>query len=364
MKFIVNKDSFIKSLQLIQSVISSHNTVTVLYNILISADSGKLNMSATDLSVSIQCVMDDVEVKESGATTLHAKRLLGLARELPDEKIEVEVDDKNTALIRAGSSKYKLFGISADEYPPISIGETDKVFSLEQGALREMFKKTAYAVSTDESRQILNGLLMSVNERKLLVVATDGRRLALVEQEIEVPIDVQVNVVIPTKTVNELIKNLKDEGSVRIKVVEGMVSFEIDNVIIISKLIEGNYPNYRQVIPDHCESKITIDRENFLAVLRRVSQLSREKNVPVRITFENNRIRVFTVVPDIGEADETMAVKYNGDQIDMAFNPDYLMDPLRNLVSDEIFIEVVDNLSPAVIKCDMPFIYVIMPLRV
>ncbi len=363
MKFIVAKDVFLKGLQMVQSIISSHNTAAVLYNILLTAENGVLKMEATDLSVSLQFSIDGVEVSEPGATTLHARRLLGLVRELPGEKIELSVDDKHTATIQAGSSNYKIYGIPAEEFPPIKISETEKVFSLEQGAFREMLKKTVYAVSTDESRQVLNGILMTVAEQKLTVVATDGRRLALVEQEIEIPVDVQANVVIPTKTVNELVKTLSDEGTLKIKVVDGMVSFEVDNVVIVSKLIDGNYPNYRQVIPNQCEEKITLEREIFLATLRRVSQLAKEKNVPVRLTFDKNHLRVFASVPDVGEADETMPIKYKGKKIAMAFNPDYLMDPLRNLTSDEVNIEMVDELSPAVIKCDIPFLYVIMPLR-
>ncbi len=363
MKFTVSKDSFLKGLQMVQSIISSHNTVAVLYNILIAAENGKIKMAATDLSVSLQYTLEGVDVAEPGATTLHARRLLGLVRELPGEKIEVSVDDKNTALIQAGSSNYKIYGIAAEEYPPIQVSETENVFSLDQGTFREMLKKTVYAVSTDESRQILNGILLSVSEQKLIVVATDGRRLALIEQEIEIPVAAQVNVVIPTKTVNELVKVLGDEGVLKIKVVAGMVSFEVDNVVIISKLIDGNYPNYRQVIPDHCDEKISLEREIFLATLRRVSQLSKEKGVPVRLTFDKNQLRVFASVPDVGEADESMPIKYKGKTITMAFNPDFLMDPLRNLTSDEVNVEMVDDLSPAVIKCDIPFLYVIMPLR-
>ncbi|MGI6087350.1 MAG: DNA polymerase III subunit beta [Kiritimatiellia bacterium] len=363
MKFTVAKDAFLKGLQMIQSIISSHNTTAILYNVLLTAESGKLKMAATDLSVSLQYSIDGVDVSKPGATTLHARRLFGLVRELPGDRIEVSVDDKHTAVIQAESSNYKIYGIMPDEFPPIRVGETENVFSLEQGAFREMLKKTVYAVSTDESRRILNGILLNVSEQKLTVVATDGRRLALVDQEIEISVDVKVNVVIPTKTVNELIKALGDEGTLKIKTVTDMVSFEIDNVVIVSKLIDGNYPNYRQVIPGQCEERITLERETLLATLRRVSQLTNEKNIPVRFTFDNNRLRVFASVPDVGEADETMPIKYKGKKIDMAFNPDYMMDPLRNLTSDEINIEMVDDLSPAVIKCDIPFLYVIMPLR-
>ncbi|MCA1810079.1 MAG: DNA polymerase III subunit beta, partial [Lentisphaerae bacterium] len=265
--------------------------------------------------------------------------------------------------IQSGSSNYKMYGISSEEFPPVSDGDAETAFTIAQVTLREMFKKTVYAVSNDESRQILNGILISVGEQKMVMVATDGRRLALVEQEIEIPGDVSADVVIPTKTVNELVKVLQDDGSVKIKMGEGMVSFELDNILIVSKLIKGSYPNYRQVIPEQCEEKATVDRENFLATLKRVAYLAKEKGVPVRLTFEQNQMRIFASIPDVGEANETVPIKYTGKQIVLAFNPDFLMDPLRSLSSDEIYIEMVDDLSPAVIKSDVPFLYVIMPLR-
>ncbi|MFN2350543.1 MAG: DNA polymerase III subunit beta [Kiritimatiellia bacterium] len=363
MKFNIDKDCFIKGLQMAQSVIATHSSEALLYNVMIVADEGKLSLSAMDVSVSMRYTLDEVDIKENGATTIHARRLFGLVRELPGEKIEFASDDKDVAVIQSGSSNYKMYGISSEEFPPVSDGDAETAFTIAQVTLREMFKKTVYAVSNDESRQILNGILISVGEQKMVMVATDGRRLALVEQEIEIPGDVSADVVIPTKTVNELVKVLQDDGSVKIKMGEGMVSFELDNILIVSKLIKGSYPNYRQVIPEQCEEKATVDRENFLATLKRVAYLAKEKGVPVRLTFEQNQMRIFASIPDVGEANETVPIKYTGKQIVLAFNPDFLMDPLRSLSSDEIYIEMVDDLSPAVIKSDVPFLYVIMPLR-
>ncbi len=363
MKFIINKEQFVKGLQIVQSVIHAQHTTTILYNVLLEAQDNQLKITATDLSMSLQYVLDDVEVKVPGATTLHARRLLGLARELPGDKIEILVDDKNVAVLQSASSNYKIYGISAEEFQDIEFKETDKVLHLDQGVFREMLKKTVYAASTDESRRVLNGVLFSVDEQKLIVVATDGRRMALIEQEVEIPLEAKINVIIPTKTVNELIKVLDDEGSLKIQVTPDMMAFEREKITILSKLQEGNFPNYRQVIPSHCEEKVVLEREVFLAALRRVSQLSKEKSAPIKLTFKDNQLRVFTSVVDVGEAEEIMPIKYQGKEFNMGFNPDYLIDPLRNLVADEVYLEIMDDLSPAVLKCDIPFLYVMMPLR-
>lgn len=362
MKFSITKESFLKGLQQIQSVISTHSTLAILFNVLLKAEKQKLSLMATDLAVSIRCNVE-ANIKKTGASTFPARRLLSIIRELPQEEAEIEVMDNNVASIQCGSSAYKIFGLAADEFPPLPTFNDSRSVTINQGTFKEMLKKTVYAASIDESRQILNGIMLGMRDQKMTMVATDGRRLALVEQEIELPPDTQNDLVIPTKTVNELIKVLGDEGMVKIQSLPNMVAFDLADVLITSKLIEGSYPNFKQVIPSQCEERIVLDRENLLAAIRRVALLTSEKNPSVKLTFAKNQVQIVVVTPDIGEAHESIPIKYTGKSIAMVFNPEYLMDPLRNLTSDEIAIELVDELSPAVIKCDIPFLYVLMPLR-
>lgn len=362
MKFGITKESFLKGLQQVQSVISAHSTLPILFNVLLKTEKQKLSLVATDLAVSMRCNVE-ANIKKTGASTFPARRLLSIVRELPQEEVEIEVMDNNVASIQCGSSAYKIFGLAADEFPPLPSFDDSRSITINQGTFKEMLKKTVYAASVDESRQILNGIMLGMREQKLTMVATDGRRLALVEQEIEVPPDAQSDLVIPTKTVNELIKVLGDEGTVKIQSLPNMVAFDMGDVLITSKLIEGSYPNFKQVIPSQCEERITMDRENLLAAIRRVALLTSEKNPSVKLTFAKNQVQIIVVTPDVGEAHESIPIKYTGKSIAMAFNPEYLMDPLRNLTGDEVAIELVDELSPAVIKCDIPFLYVLMPLR-
>lgn len=362
MKFSITKESFLKGLQQVQSVVSVHSTLPILFNVMIKADKQGITLTTTDLAVSMRATLK-ADVKRTGESTFSARRLLNVIRELPHEDIEVEVSDSNVASIQCGSADYKIFGMAATDFPALPSFENSQSITTEQAAFKEMLKKTAYAASIDESRQILNGIMLSLRDQKLTMVATDGRRLALIEQEIELSPDIQRDLIVPTKTVNELIKILDDEGTLKIQCLPNMIAFDKEDVLLTSKLIEGNYPNYKQVIPSQCEERLSIDRENLLAAVRRVSFLASDKNPSVKLTFTKNQVQIVVVTPDVGEAHESIPIKYTGKSISMAFNPEYLMDPLRNLTSDEVAIELVDELSPAVIKCDLPFLYVLMPLR-
>ena len=227
-----------------------------------------------------------------------------------------------------------------------------------------MLRKTAYAASTDETRFVLNGVYLSFKEGKLVMVATDGRRLALVEHEVEFPVEAEVDMILPSKVATELMHTLGDSGELRIYTKDNRAMFEFGDVVISSKLIEGTYPNYRQVIPAQCEERVAVERESLLAALKRVSLVTTEKATATHLTFAKNQLVVSMATPDVGEARETLPVKYTGKELHVAFNPEYMIDPLKNLVNDEIFMELTDELSPGVIKCDMPFLYVLMPMRV
>jgi DNA polymerase-3 subunit beta len=242
--------------------------------------------------------------------------------------------------------------------------EESSSYKLKQGTLRDILQKTAYAASTDESRAILNGSLMSFRDNKLTVVCTDGRRLALVEQEIDLSDAAELDIVVPTKTVNELIKTLEEDGEVTIRTSATQVAFEFSNIFIISKLIDGTYPNYRQVIPSQCEERIAVDREMLQSAVRRVSLMLDDQAASVKVQITENRMELTTSSPEVGESHESVPVKYSGKDITIAFNPSFLLAPLKHLDSDEIYLELSDELSPGVIKTNVPFLYVIMPIRV
>ena len=362
MKIKVNRDEILEGLQKVQSIVSPRTTLPILSNILVQADAGKLTLTATDLEVTVQTSIV-ADVVKGGGSTLPAKRVYSVFRELPNHDIEIEVDDKNVASITCGPSFFKLVGMNENDFPSLPTFEGGKTYVLEQSVLKEMLKKTSYAASTDETRYILNGVLLSFKDEKATVVATDGRRLALLEKEIEFPKEAEADYVVPTKTVNELIRTLGDEGELRIRATDNQVAFEFGDMLVISKLIEGTYPNYRQVIPSSAEERISIEREALLTAARRAALVTSEQSNSIKMTFEKNRLTLITITPDVGEAKETLPVKYSGKEISIAFNPAFLIEPLRALSGDEVHFEVTDDLSPGVLKSDIPFLYVLMPMR-
>lgn len=363
MKIKVAKAVLLQGLQIVQNVVGIRSTLPILSNVLLTADKTSLTLTTTDLDISVRCKIEAEGIK-TGATTLPAKRLFNIVRELSDGAVEIETDDKDIATVTSGSSFFKIIGLSEDEFPPLPAPDGKYCYRLDQGAFREMLKKTAYAASTDETRYVLNGVLLSFKGGKLTMVATDGRRLALTEQEVEVAKETEADMILPTKAVNELLHILGDEGELKIYPKDKQVIFQFNEIVMVSKLIDGTYPNYRQVIPPQCEERVTVERESLLLALRRVSLVTTDKSNATKLTFGKNKLSITVTTPDVGEARETIPLKYNGKEIAVAFNPEYMIDPLRTLTNDEIFIELTDDLSPGVIKCDQPFLYVLMPMRI
>ncbi len=363
MKFSVAKDKLLEGLQTVQNVVSTRTTLPILSNVLIRAENGALHFTTNDLDVGMSCSVE-AAIEKPGGTTIPARRLAGIVKELPSSEVSVEVDGKNVASISCGPSFFKMLCLPEDEFPALPKLEKAKAFTLQQKVLKDALRKTSYGISTDETRYVLNGILFSFKENKLTLVATDGRRLALVDIEAEFPRSNEVDVVVPAKCITELQRLLGDEGEVKLAIGENHVSFEAGGKLLVSKLIEGNYPNYRQVIPQESRERITIERELFLNAVRRVALLSSEKSNSVKLNFSKNNLEITANTPDIGEAHESLAISYKGKDFSIAFNPGFLQDPLRNLTEEEVHLDVTDEMSPGVIKINTPFLYVLMPMRI
>src|SRR3954451_3604364 len=367
MNLTISKEQIINGLQAVQNVVSTRTTLPILSNVLLRADGDRLELTATDLDVTISCGVE-ASVKKGGTTTVPVKKLFGIVRELNNPEIELEVDDKNTCSVRSGASFYKINGLSADEFPPPPKFKEDKKVVLPQEKVKGMMKKTSFAISTDESRYVLNGIFFSLKEHKLTMVATDGRRLALVDEEVDVSEKSQGEFIVPAKAVNELNRLLQEKGDVEIRYTDNQAAFELKDekggsILIVTKLIEGNYPNYRQVIPAETKERIALSREEFMHALRRAEIMTSEKSNSVKLSFGKNKLEITANSPEVGEAKETLAINYKGAEMAIAFNPKYMIDPLNALSNDEVFIELIDELSPGVLKINGPFLYVVMPMR-
>jgi DNA polymerase-3 subunit beta len=362
MKFSVSKDKLLEGLATVQNVVSTRTTLPILSNVLIQASEGEIRLTTTDLDVGVRGSVE-AQVERSGATTLPARRLFSIVRELPAAEIYFDVDTKNLASIRSGSSYFKILALPEEEFPPLARFDGAKLFMIAQKDLRDSLKKTSYAISTDETRYVLNGILFSFKDNKLTLVATDGRRLAMVDLELEFPRSQEIDIIVPTKAVLELQRLVKDDGEAKVSVGENQIAFELNNTLLVSKLIEGNYPNYRQVIPGEAKERVTLERETFLNAVRRVSLLASEKSNSVKLIFSKSNIDIVATTPEVGEAKESLPAMYKGREFSIAFNPEFLMAPLRNLSTDEIYLDLIDEMSPGVIKIQGPFLYVLMPMR-
>jgi DNA polymerase-3 subunit beta len=367
MNLTISKEQIINGLQAVQNVVSTRTTLPILSNVLLRAEGEKLELTATDLDVTIACAVE-AKVKKPGASTVPVKRLFGIVRELSNSEIDLEVDEKNVCSIRSGPSFYKINGLSADEFPPMPKFKEDKKVVLPQETVRGMMKKTSFAISTDESRYVLNGIYFSLKDHKMTMVATDGRRLALVDEEVDIAESSHGEFIVPAKTVNELNRLLQDKGELELRYAENQASFNLKNekgsaILIVTKLIEGNYPNYRQVIPAETKERVPLVREEFLHALRRAEIMTSEKSNSVKLAFGKNKLEITANSPEVGEAKESLAVNYKGPEMAIAFNPKYMIDPLNALPNDEVFLELIDELSPGVLKINGPFLYVVMPMR-
>ena len=363
MKFSLPKEKLLAGLQTVQNVVSTRTTLPILSNVLLQAEEGHLRFTTTDLDVGIRSGVEG-SIEKGGATTLPARRLSTIINALPSGEITIEVDSKNIASIRCGQSFFKMFGLPEEEFPPFPKFENAKTFTIQQKDLKDGLKKTAYAISNDDTRYVLNGILCSFKDNKLTLVATDGRRLALVDIELEFPESHETDVIIPTKAVVELSRLLSDNGEIKVSIGENQIAFEVGGTLLVSKLIEGHYPNYRQVIPAEVKERVTLEREQFLSAVHRVSLLASEKSNSVKLVFTKNNLEIAANTPDIGEAKENLPIQYNGRDFAIAFNPEFLMAPLKNLSEDEIFLDLIDEMSPGLIKIQGPFLYVLMPMRI
>ena len=363
MKFRIIRSKFIEGLKSVQNIVAGRGSLPIIQNVLLEAEGGELRMTTTDLDISIRTVCS-CEVIEGGSSTLPVKLLFNAIAKVAEGDVEVEIDANERASIVAGHANFKLVGMPSSEYPVLPKDEDAYAYIIPQQTLREMLRKVAYAASQDDTRRTIKGVLMSFLDSKLTMVATDGRRLALVENEIEFPKEAEKDIVLPSKAVAELQRSLGGDGEASVIVQKSQICFRLGNVMIYSKLMEDAYPNYRQVIPKETAEHIVVDRQLLLDALDRASVMTMDEAHSTKLIFSSGKLTVSSAASDIGEAKDEVPIKYAGQTIEIMFNPTYVMDTLKAIDDDEVTINLNDGHSPAVITCSIMFLYVIMPLRI
>ena len=374
MKFKINRDHFNNGLQQVLNVVGTRATMPILSNVLIQAEKGQIALTTTNLDLGIRSKIR-AEVDQEGGITLPVRRLASIVRELPSLNVEIESFSNYQVKITSGSSLFRIMGLSSEEFPPLPTFEDKHTFVLSQENLASMLKCVSYAQSADETRYIMNGVFLNFEDGRLTLVATDGRRLAVICQKMEVNEESAGHLILPAKTVAEVERLLTQGDTVRISFNDRQAAFEIstssededsglaDSIYLVSKVVEGNYPNYRQVIPKEMDKHVKLNRESFLTCVHRVALVSSDKNNSIKFKISKNLLEITGSSPEIGESHESISVEYDGPEVQVAFNPQFVMDPLKALTRDEIIFEFKDELSPGILRTPESFLCVVMPLR-
>jgi len=360
----VDRDAFLKGLQMIHNVVEPRQTLPILANVLLESDGDSLRLTATDLEVGAR-VSVPAKVPESGSITLSARKLLEIVKELPAAALTLKVQDNAWVALRCGGASYKLVGLSATDFPAVATGTAAAWITLDGKLLRDMLAQTIFAVSHDESRYALNGVLFAVLDREIRIVATDGHRLALAIRPLA-SAGASVSGIVPRKAVQEIARIVGSGEDVQVAISENQFILQMPNVLLMARLIEGTFPNYEQVVPKAHPHRIAMSRGALTAALRRVSVLSEERTKPVKFTLSPGLLKLTAYSPDFGEAEEQIEVPYEGEEMTIGFNSRYVLDALGAQDAEQIVMELKDGLSPGIIKSfeEEGSLCVIMPMRI
>jgi len=361
MKFKTAKEVLMNGIQTVQNIITTKSALPVLSNILLETQKDGLKLTATDLDVGISCVIP-VDIQEAGSITIPAKRFSDIIKELPGDEANITTKKNNSVIIETESCQFKIMGLGCEEFPKIPDFKDKEVIQLEQVVLKEALALTSFAVSIDETRYILSGILFKISKNNLTLVATDGKRLAIITRKLKQDADKEVSIIVPVKTIHELNRNLREQGELSLILGNNQVLFDLGSVIIISRLIEGEFPDYRQVIPPTTDNKIKIERTRFLLAVKRAALLATPDYQAIKLEAFKNKLVVSKSTPDIGESREEVSVEYQGKEMVVGFNPNYLIDVLKNLTEETIEFELTDGEKPGVIRIN-GYVYIVLPMR-
>lgn len=362
MKITVSRDHLLNALRLVGNVVSSRTPMPVLSTVLAETAEGWLHMSATDMEMSVRTAIPAV-VEEAGGTTLPARKMAQIVGALPAGDVSLATDEGQATSVACGKAFFRIVGLDPKEFPKDSGFTEEWSFVVPGRELRKALAKVSYSTSEDETRHVLNGILLSVREGMMTVAATDGRRLALVERHLSGEGIADGDVILPAKVVTELGRVLEGEGDVTVRLSAARASFEFGQTLLVSKLVEGTYPNYRQVVPATFAQSVAIPRIAFADALNRVAMVVSESSAAVKLSLKPAEMVVSAMSAEVGEAKESLDVSYEGEPLAIAFNPLFFTEPMKNLECDQLILQFNDEYSPVAMSGDEGFLYVVMPMR-
>ena len=375
MRVTVEREVLLTALHRVQGIVEKRNTMPSLANVLLEAKKEGLDISATDLELGMRGLYK-ATVEEPGSVTFPARKLYEILKEINDSEIAMTVSSDCLVTITTGRGEFKVVGLPSKDFPPLPAIERDGLIPLPGKGLLQLIRKTLFAVGDNDTRYVLNGLLVVVTNAggapMIRLVGTDGHRLAMAEQKLEAEnkdsADAQEEkVIVPKKAATEIRRLLEeDDDEPMIGFTKNMLIFRKSGLVLTSRLMEGNYPNYQQVIPKAGNKQITVNRDDLEGALRRVSVLSQNKTYAVKLTFSKKAITLFSSHPDMGEANEEIPASFNGEEFSAGFNARYLLDVLSVLESETVVLNMEAALSPCLIreKDNALFQAVVMPVKV
>lgn len=370
MKFVISTQELNYLISKIQNVVPQKPTIPVLNNFLIEASNDELVLTATDLTVGIRC-NTDVKILEEGATTLPARRLAQLVRELTAHNIEISSNPHEMTTLIAGTSRFKLNGMNKNEYPTLPDLSHAYTFQMKQKELKDLLYRTSFAVSKEDNRYVLTGVLMHIANGRITFVGTDGKRLARAFMPVDISPTFTNQSIIPLKAVEEFLKNLTEEGEASISLMNDKIAVKANQMLLLTKLLVGDYPDINRVIPENSDVIISLHREELVILLRQVSLFTADQNHSVRFTFTNGELKLTANTLDVGEGHVGMPVNYQGNKLEIAFNPGFFIDILRHCKEETVTLGLTDAYNPGIITdgeqegkiSHSSPLFVVMPMR-
>ena len=365
MKFTVAKETILDELQLLQGIVEKRNTMPILANILMNVSEGEIELTGTDLEVGLRTHFE-AQIEKPGAVTVNGKKLFEIVKSLPDGQNVTFEEKADQIEIMAGESEFKVLGMPKEDYPQVPEPKFEKKIQLPLADFKEMIDRVYYAI-TQEQRYYLNGALMSLKDKHIELVSTDGHRLSYTSRKVDgLKVDKDISVIVAKKTLSELRKF--EDDTVEFDLDDNNLFFRVKNRTLISRVIESKFPNYQAVIPKDNPNLLHISREELSNAIRRVSLLSTERSKGIKFYLEKNKMRLFSSNPEIGEARDRLDVDYKGNDLEIGFNSQYLLDFLLTVTAEKVLFEIKDENSAVLLKPekeeDIKNLYVLMPMKI
>jgi DNA polymerase III subunit beta len=365
MKLSTSRQHFLGALGIAVRGVSTRSAIQTLSGVQLRAESGSLELQATDMELGVR-VSHDAEVERDGSVIVPGRLLLDVVRSLPREELSLEYrTSEQDVEVVSGPARFHLRTLPSEDFPNLPDPGAATTLRVPAAAFVETIARVARSASRDETRPHLTGVLVSASERELRMVATDSYRLSVKETPLTDSLDGSLEANVPARTLQELARiATSDEGEIEVTALENQVIFQVGGVVLSSRLVEGRFPNYRQLLPESYEHELRMNTSELLEVVRRISLLA-QKNAPLRLRFAEGSLEVSAQTPDVGEASESLPVGFQGEPLEIGFNPEFFRDGLESLESDELVLKLISPLRPGLIQSgdDGGFLYLVMPIR-